>query len=373
MLIHKQRTLFLLPALLAAAWLTAPVGSTHAAPPDPVKVKARQAVARGLAYLRRVQEADGSWSAYPATTALAVSAFLRNGRTEVSDPAVAKGVQYILHAAKPNGAIYSDANPATALPNYNTALCMMALTLTRNPAYKPTIRKAQQYLEKLQFDEEEGITPANPMYGGIGYGSHPDRPDLSNLQMALEALKESGTPSSAPVWQKAIIFLQRVQNRRESNDQPWAKEGSNDGGFLYDSQGRSFAQSGGEHASYGSMTYAGLKSYIYCGVTRSDPRAQAAWNWIRGHYTVTEHPGMGNTSLYYYYHTMAKTLDVYGQKIVQDVRGNKHDWSRDLAAQLVAIQRPDGSWYNDNARFWENQPPLVTSYTLIALSYCLKH
>jgi len=120
------------------------------------------------------------------------------------------------------------------------------------------------------------------------------------------------------------------------------------------------------------MSYAGLKSYIYCGVSRSDPRAQAAWSWIGAHYTVTEHPGMGDTSLYYYYHTMAKTLDVYGQKMVRDTGGRPHDWSRDLAEQLVRRQHPDGSWYNDNARFWENQPSLVTRNSLIALSYCLK-
>ena len=39
---------------------------------------------------------------------------------------------------------------------------------------------------------------------------------------------------------------------------------------------------------------------------------------------------MGSNSLYYYYHTMAKTLDVYGQKIVTDKNGKSHDWAQDL-------------------------------------------
>lgn len=369
---RSNRALRFVPALFAGMLLCGTLARTQAAPPEPTLSQARQAVARGLAYLRRVQEADGSWSQYPATTALALAGFLRNGRTERNEPAVANGIKYILRSVKPNGAIYSDANAATALPNYNTSLCVMALALTKNPAYKPIIVKAQQYLEKSQFDEDESIDVKNPMYGGIGYGSKPDRPDLSNLQMALEALKDSGASSGSPVWQKAITFLQRVQNRKESNDQDWVKEANGDGGFIYDSKGRSFSERDGKPQSYGSMTYAGLKSYIYCGVTKSDPRAQAAWNWIRGHYSVTENPGMGDTSLYYYYHTMAKTLDVFGAKTLKDAQGNTHDWAQDLAAQLVKTQRPDGSWYNDNARFWENQPPLVTSYTLIALSYCLK-
>ncbi len=342
-----------------------------AAPAETGKVQAKKAVQNGLAYLRKVQETDGSWSHYPATTALAVTAFLRNGQKEALDPAVGRGIQFILRAVKPNGAIYSDANPASALPNYNTSLCLMAILLTRNPAYKTTILNAQRYLEGSQFDESNGTARSDPKYGGIGYGSKPDRPDLSNLQSALESLKESGLPKEAPVFQKAIIFLQRVQNRKESNDQAWAQDDTDDGGFIYDSKGRSNSP-GAKPASYGSMTYAGIKSYIYCGVSKNDPRTQAAWNWIRSRYSVNEHPGMGDTGLYYYYHTMAKTLDVYGSKVVVDAAGNQHNWPQDLAAQLVKAQHPDGSWFNTNARYWEDQPALVTSYTLISLSYCLK-
>lgn len=356
---------------LALSFPRGAVNTAQAAPQGDTLKKAQQARDRGLDYLRKIQASDGSWNHYPGTTALAVAAFLRNGRKEGNEPAIAKGIQYLMRQVKPNGAIYSDANPGTALPNYNTALAMMALSLTRNPAYKPTLARAQKYLERSQFDEEESISPSDPMYGGVGYGSKADRPDLSNLHIALQALKESGTPDSSPVWQKAITFIQRVQNRAETNDQAWAKEGPNDGGFIYDSKGRSENKSR-PYASMGAMTYAGIKSYIYCGVTRNDPRVQSAWDWIRRNYTVTEHPGMGEQSLYYYYHTMAKTLDVYGQKIVRDGAGKAHDWATDLAGQLVAAQKPDGSWVNSAARFWEDQPALVSSYSLIALSYCLK-
>jgi len=364
---------------LAATLLFAQIGIAHAAPTDSTMQKARQAVSKGIAYLHKTQEVDGSWGHYPATTALALSGLLRNGKTETNDADVAKGIQYLIKSAQPDGSICSKANPAIALPNYNTCLAVMALTETKNPVYRPIIRKALNYLEKVQFDEGEGIKPNNPMYGGIGYGDDPGddtHPDLSNLQFALEALHEGGTPSGAPVFKKALIFLQRVQNRKESNDQAWVKEGPNDGGFVYTSQGGTPADEGKpnqRHLSYGSMTYAGLKSYIYAGLKKDDPRAQAAYNWIRGNYTVTEHPGMGSTSLYYYYHTMAKTLDVYGDKIVKDTKGGKHDWASELAGAIVAAQHPDGAWSNSNARYWENQPALVTSYSLITLSYCLHH
>jgi squalene-hopene/tetraprenyl-beta-curcumene cyclase len=371
-MILRNNRQFALPLLWSISLLVTIGPIVHAAGPDPTLEKAKTAVNRGLDYLRRTQEQDGSWNEYPATTALAVCSFLRNGKTELKEPAVAKGVQYLLRSVKPDGAIYSDANPATALPNYNTAIALMALGLTKNPAYRSVIRKAQQYLEQSQLPSPNSADSANPAYGGIGYGNHPDRPDLSNLAMALQGLKESGEPSDAPVFQKAIVFLQRVQNRPESNDQAWVHDGPKDGGFTYDSTGKTQVKGQGEHASMGAMTYSGLESYIYCGVSRQDPRAQAAWNWIRGHYTVTEHPGMGDTSLYYYYHAMAKTLDVYGQKVFKDTKGQTHDWAHELAAEIANKQHPDGSWYNANSRYWENQPGLVTSYSLICLSYCLK-
>lgn len=368
---HYTRRRFLTE--VAGGAILVGAGIAAQAAPDTALVAARAAVNRGLDYLRHIQEKDGSWGEYPATTALAVAAFLRNGKTELKEPAVARGIQFLLKQIKPNGAIYSDVDPARALPNYNTALSLMALNLAHNPSYKPSILKAQKYLEQSQFDEGQSIDRNNPVYGGIGYGNDPDdHPDLSNLSTALQALKESGLPSNAPVFQKALIFLQRVQNRQEGNDQTWAKTGANDGGFVYDSTGESKAKGATAHSSMGAMTYAGLESYIYCGLSKDDPRARAAWDWIRGHYTVSEHPGQGDTSLYYYYHAMAKTLNVYGLKSVKDTRGNSHDWAHDLAGRLIALQHPDGSWFNTNARYWENQPGLVTSYSLIALSMCLK-
>jgi squalene-hopene/tetraprenyl-beta-curcumene cyclase len=294
---------------------------------------------------------------------VATLALLRSGLTE-KDPAVKKAIAYLVSKAKPNGAIYDDSNPATALPNYNTALAMTAIHATGNPAYRELIRKAQQFLSRSQFDEGEGYTRAQVSYGGIGYGSKPDKPDLSNLQQALEALKETKYDPKAPLWDKALLFLQRCQNRKESNPAAWA---GNDGGFVYASEGESKA---GDHSSYGSMTYAGLKSYIYCRVNRSDPRVQAAWNWLRGHYTVAENPGMGDAGLYYYYHTMAKTLSVWGQELVTDSTGRRHTWQADLARELIGRQAGDGSWSNKNSRWWEDNKDLVTGYSLLALAYC---
>lgn len=66
------------------------------------------------------------------------------------------------------------------------------------------------------------------------------------------------------------------------------------------------------------MTYSGLKSLVYAGLTKDDPRLKAAVTWIRENYDVNSNPGMGDAGLYYYYHTFAKALDALGLDEIED-------------------------------------------------------
>ena len=118
------------------------------------------------------------------------------------------------------------------------------------------------------------------------------------------------------------------------------------------------------------MTYAGLKSMIYAGLSADDPRVKAAVKWIKMHYDLKSNPGMGDQGLYYYYHTFAKTLDAMKQDVFVDQRGVQHDWRAELRAELARRQLPDGSWVNEADRWMEGDPNLVTAYALLALSYC---
>jgi squalene-hopene/tetraprenyl-beta-curcumene cyclase len=93
-------------------------------------------------------------------------------------------------------------------------------------------------------------------------------------------------------------------------------------------------------------------------------------DWIQRHYDLKTNPGMGKQGLFYYYHVFAKALDANGQRIIVDSDGTKHNWRADLLAELAANQKPDGSWTNEADRWYEGDPNLVTSYTLLALSYC---
>lgn len=345
---------------------------------------------RGLDWLLKQQEKDGSWRNHPAITALAVTSCLRSGKplTAEQQETVDRGVKFILTCVKPTGAIFGGGE-ADKYPNYSTAICAMALLATGKSEHTDMIRNARAFLLGSQFDEGEKIEPGNPSFGGIGYGRR-ERPDLSNMAWALEAIRltesldtkatESPHVGSKLHWQKAIAFLQRCQNLPSHNDQAWTKNAADRdlGGFIY-MPGFSFANEGlpaaaGEPTdektplrSYGSMSYAGLKSYIYAELKKDDPRVMAAVNWLKRNYSLDENPGMGAQGLYYYYHTLAKALTAYGEDTFTDAAGKTHDWRYELMNKLVSLQKHDGFWINENNRWWENDPVLTTSYSLLAL------
>ena len=132
--------------------------------------------------------------------------------------------------------------------------------------------------------------------------------------------------------------------------------------------------------SYGSMTYALLKGYLLAGLPKEDPRVEAAWGWLRKNYTLEVNPGFETSSdpaaayqgLFYYFHTMARALDLYGDEAVEDASGTAHAWRGELVGRLIALQRQDGSWVNENAERWyEGNPVLATAYALLALDEAL--
>ena len=146
------------------------------------------------------------------------------------------------------------------------------------------------------------------------------------------------------------------------------------GGFYYTCAAGGQSQAGetanGGLRSYGSMTYAGLKSMIYCGVDQDDPRVKASVRWISKHYDLKSNPGMGQSGLFYYYHTFAKALSAVGKDSLTDANGIEHDWRAELKHELASRQKENGSWLNEQDRWLEGDPNLVTGYALLSLSYC---
>lgn len=376
-----RRAIYLIALLLASPALALDDGHWSAA---------NNAIDRGIDYLRATQNEDGSWSPKPgpAITALAVAVMLDHPAIDADDPAVSKAIDYILSFVHDDGSITGD-----ILPNYNTAICLSALSRIDNRAdIAAAVAGAQRYLRGLQWsdqtlDDGTVVSEEHPFYGGAGYGNH-GRPDMSNTQMMLQALYDSGVDCNDPAFQRAMVFVSRCQ-AVEGNTFLEGKA-EMDGGFIYATSvdkehvGVPVSSASPEQAdeakagrpvsglrSYGAMTYAGFKSYLYANLNRDDPRVVAAFNWIKANYTLDRNPGMPASAdqqgLYYYYMTMGRALDAWGATTVAD-----HDWANDLIDAVTQRQHEDGSWSNTADRWMESDPNLVTAYALIALQSALR-
>ena len=378
------RTLVIV-VLTAAVTTAAPKPRVSTALADDLSFRneIQRAIDRGLAWLQTNQNTNGYWSTAdtPAVTALALMAFKGEpgGRYDANEPAwLNRGYQYLLDSARPDGAIYR-----TNLPNYNTAISLLALVTAQNPEYERVILKARQFLIGLQSDFGEKGKIDDPLDGGVGYGSRYPHSDMSNTMQALEALyysrhlaRDAALADARDLnWEAVIQFIQNCQNLPDRNKLAWVSDSAKDrGGFVY-YPGHSMA--GGETnsatgrvalRSYASISYAGLLSYIYAQLKRDDPRVLAVYDWLRKNYTLEENPGMGAQGKFYYYHTMAKALTTHGVDEIELANGQKVNWRKDLAMKLLNEQGRDGSWINEeHARWWEKDPALVTSYAVLAL------
>lgn len=338
--------------------------------PDPQGYQ--KTVSRGLQFLSTTQAEDGSWSGGMGIgpTALATLAFLRHGRAP-TDPSVAKGLKYLEEYIQENGGIYT---PGGRIATYETCIALLCFHHANTDGkYQKILQQAEAFLRGMPWDETRGKDRSDLYYGGAGYGAK-SRPDLSNTAFLIEALRTTGAKPDDPAIQRALVFVSRCQNlESEHNTTPLAGK-INDGGFYYTCvlekvEGERQGPEGGLR-SYGSMSYSGLKSMIYAGLTKDDPRVKAVLGWISKYYDLQQNPGMGDAGVYYYYHTFAKALAAAGIDFVEDAQGKKHDWRRELAEELARRQKENGSWVNTNPRWMEGDANLCTAFALLALSYC---
>lgn len=324
-----------------------------------------------IAFLRQSQAADGSFSsqAGPGVTGLVAAALLSVG-VPSEDPVVSKSIDFILNTKRDNGGLYAEGSRHA---NYETCLAMMALSKANaDGKFNEILQSAQKFVKGEQWDEGEGINPKDPAFGGAGYGSK-SRPDLSNTAFFIEALRTTGVAQDDPAIQRALAFVNRCQNLESpANDTPFASK-LNDGGFYYTPANGGDSMAGKDEAtgglrSYASMTYAGLKSMLYAGVSQEDYRVKAALTYLSKNYSVTSNPGMGAAGHYYYLQTMSKALSVAGVTNFNSESG-KHAWKSDVLDQLKKTQKVDGSWTNPEPRWMEGDPNLVTAYALLTLSH----
>lgn len=371
--------------LIATAVCAFGQAATQAPRHESLKQELRLSVERGLKFLRSTQNKQtGQWGeAEPvAMTGLAIASFMLDPNRKPGDAVPAEveaGTRYLLSNAKPDGSI-----TIKARATYNTAIALTALMLNPKPENEEVMLKARRYLVTRQLDLDEKGKNDAPTDGGIGYGEEKaTHADMSNTTFALEALyyaqsllaDKGDAAKNEPQlnYAAAIDFIQRCQNRPESNKSSWvSKDPADAGGFIYnptETRGAKVELPDGRIAlrSYGSISYAGLLSFIYAGLDKKDERVKAVLEWLRNNYTVEENPGLGAQGLFYYYHTMSKALAIADVDFIKTKDGKTIDWRADVTGKLLNLQKGDGSWINDQGRWMESDPVLTTSYILMAL------
>lgn len=355
-----------------------PAPGPRPVPLDPSTAReAEAAIMKSLNWLANHQKADGSWSDgnYPALTALplwAMSMGHHPRKQEISE----KAMRYILSCVQTNGGIFKniEGKIGGGLSTYNTAISMTGLYMTGRDDVNKVILDARKFLQTAQRKGDDLYA------GGFGYDADTGRKytDLMNTLFVVEAMshtegvekkRDPAEPKSDIDWEAARGFLERLQNDQSSGEEDY-------GGFPYrpdESKAGAVTNAQGVvlFRSYGSMTYAGLLSMLYCKLSRDDPRVKSAFDWSVKHWSLEENPGMGPQGKFFFYHVLSKAMSAYGQDTITVKDRGSVQWRTEVVEKLLSLQKTtpegEGYWVNETGRFMESDPVLVTSYCLLAL------
>ena len=381
----------LVAVLIAAACcmpITAAEKKTLKAPAldDGHKTSVVKLIDGGVKYLLTQKDDRGGWSMgqdanRPAITALVLKTLVQHPDYSSKSPVVKKGFEALMTYRKSDGGFYE---PKMGLPNYTTSIAVMAMVAANDPKFKPDIDKAVKFLRTQQIrpgdktPKGETVKKGEGFDGGVSYGKH-GRPDISNEQMWMQAMSDAGVKADDPDIKRALGFMLRLQNRKESNSADYIQAGPNDNGYIY-ALGESKAgpwRNGRGLRSYGSVTYAGFKSMLHAGMSRDDPRVKGAFKWIQRYWRLDSNPNLpklqSQQGLYYYYHVFAKALRSWGAAEIEDTKGVKHNWRHELIDALAKRVAKDGSWTNKDSERWnEGNPVLATCFATLSLQETLK-
>lgn len=309
------------------------------------------AIDRGMDFLLRSQNRDGSWGLdvhrwkpwdehRDGPTSLALFALLRCG-LRPDHPAARRAVAFL-----------TDAIPEHT---YSLGLELMALQAVGDPALEGRIEELADHLLDLQG--REGWDYGEPRIGM-------KRPDLSNTQVAalgLRAARLAGVDLRASTWDALARIAIAYQERPEVvPGTQGGKERRLRAGFAYAPEGDVVS---------GSMTTAGL---TLLGIAvEAEPQLRERYAeeidrglaWLETHFSAAENPGGASTWLGYYLYGVERVGSLLGVD-----RLGEHDWYAEGAAVFLRQQLPDGSWRLPDRRPWP-PAPLETSSTCFALLF----
>lgn len=347
---------------------------------------AEPAVAKGIAYLVERQSAEGAWRSDgyatfrdgTALTPLVLGALLdaADAGFDTTESAAARkrAAAWLAKFAQPDGTI--DPGPdGLEYPVYTAALSVQALSHPECVEHRSARDAWVKFLQERQLTEELGWNPDDKPYGGWGYCRvRPRKPQPGAFAPPLVESNLSATVFALAALHAAAALDATTANRAAV----FVRRCQNaDGGFhfIYDDPVRNKA---GVQAleplrfhSYGSTTADGLRALMLCGLAAHAEERQAAQRWLSTHFRADTHPGVyvpthEPNREAVYYYYVASVAQALRDRLIASAEAG--DWATALTAELIRRQRSDGSWANPVELIRENEPLVATSYAVSALA-----
>lgn len=346
--------------MLAAALLAFPVIAQEGAgvpgrvdpSSGPDERAIRAGIARGVEFLLRSQNRDGSWTT--ESTASDRTMDLRNAQTAFSaytllkcrvdaqQPAIRRALAHLAGAA-----------PVTTYANGVELMFYEALN------------DSQQYA-RMQRDLDVLLDIRSEK--GWGYTEQRSRSDPSNVQYALlglSAAARAGLKVPREIWSESIEGLLRFQEAPVATVRTGARD-VDPAGFHY---------ADGEKKPSGSMTATGICVLALCeemlaGKVPRDLAADfarskaAALAWLADHFAVDTNPGGNDAWKFYYLYSVERAANMLHLD-----RIGTHAWYRMGATELLRTQERDGSWSTAGGKTEWPPRPMVNANTCFALLF----
>lgn len=366
--------------VLAAALALVASACKRDPPQDPLVSKIDAALGRSAAFLVSQQDPDGAFRSKQyaafrdgwATTPLALSFLLFAPPSPQVDSAYRRGVDFLAGLVDEKGVV----REPLEYPVYSAAGALLVLANPRNERHAAKKAALVRFLRARQLTEENGWQPSDPEYGGWGYwpgipkkakeGEPKDEllgSTLSSTTWAVGALVLSGVPPSDPALQAARRFVERCR--------------ADDGGFFLTPTNpvanKAGAIEGAGFRGYGSATADATRVLLRLGTPRADPLLAGAERWLLSHVDGAHQSGTfppaqefaREGSRFYSAWSQAHALTVLGQK---DVGTPPRPWPTLFAEELLAAQRPDGSFVNAATDLREDDPLVATPLAAATLA-----
>lgn len=312
---------------------------------------------RGVRFIIGSQNPDGSFGESGAstgdvgTTGLAIQA-LASSMTD-QDPlllrAIGKALRFLESRIQPDGLVY---DAEEGLRVFKTAMAAKAFRASRLPRYQS--RAAELFSRigssaRLESQSDSRLTSTS---------STERRDDAEGFKLLSGA---RGTDESTD---RAIDFLLQLDSTSlNSGNSPRPVEQLQPNSIP------------------GYISYESLPSLVYRDLTLEDPDVIAVLKALREKFTLIENPDLtrrfsmqskpgGGQGLYFNIYVIARCLSLLPSEKFETDSGETHCWASELSSRLMTLQRADGSWLNQDPRWWEGRPVIATAYAVLALRQC---